>query len=363
MIKFASPKDQYLSYKREIDAAIKRVLDSGWYILGCEVSKFEKEFSSYIGSKDGIGVGSGTEALYLALIACGIRPGDEVITVSHTATATAAAIRLCGAVPVFVDIEPIFYTINPKLIESEITKKTKAIIPVHIYGQAADMEPIIALGKKHGLKIIEDCAQAHGAMYKGQKVGSFGDLSCFSFYPTKNLGAVGDGGMILTDDSILADKIKLLREYGWKERYISSFNGTNSRLDEIQAAVLRIKLNHLDKDNSRRKTIAQAYTLALKNSTIAPPCVRKDCNHVYHLYVISTDKRNNLASYLKNNGINTGVHYPVPVHCQPAYAKFKRSDLIQTENISNNILSLPMYPELNNENIKHITETIKKFKI
>jgi dTDP-4-amino-4,6-dideoxygalactose transaminase len=240
MILCGNPKAQYLARRDEIDAALKRVLESGWYILGEEVKAFEEEFASYIGVSYGVGVGSGTEAIHLALVACGIGQGDEVITVSHTATATVAAIELAGATPVFVDIEPDFYTMDPAKLDAAITSRTKAIIPVHIYGQPADMDPILEVAKKHNLRLIEDCAQAHGAIYRGKRVGSLGDVGCFSFYPTKNLGAIGDGGMLVTNNIELAQKARLLREYGWTERDVSQFAGWNTRLDEVQAAILRV---------------------------------------------------------------------------------------------------------------------------
>ena len=285
MIPCANPKAQYLSCRGEINSAISRVLDSGWYILGKEVELFEKEFADFIGVKFGVGVGSGTEALHLALAACGVGPGDEVITVSHTAVATAAAILLAGATPVFVDIEPEYFTIDPDCIKRVVTSNTKAILPVHIYGHPADMDAIMQIAKKYQLRVIEDCAQAHGAKYKGKRVGSIGDIGCFSFYPTKNLGAIGDGGMAVTNSPDLAGKIKLMREYGWKERYISSGEGWNSRLDEMQAAILRVKLKHLHEDNLRRTHIAGLYSKELDTCNIILPKQRKDSTHVYHLYM------------------------------------------------------------------------------
>lgn len=362
MILWSNPKTQYLSYKSEIDAAISRVLDSGWYILGNEVRSFEEEFASYIGVAHGIGVGSGTEAIHLALNACGITRGDEVITVSHTAVATVAAIGLAGATPVLVDIDSDLYTIDPVKIESAITSNTKAIIPVHIYGQAADMDPVMEIAKKYRLKVIEDCAQAHGAKYKGQCVGSIGDMGCFSFYPTKNLGAIGDGGMVVTNNSNLNKKAKLLREYGWKERYVSSSKGWNSRLDEIQASILRVKLKHLDKSNQKRRKVAGQYRKDLKDLPLELPKERRNCKHVYHLFVIKTNKRDTLQDYLKENDISTSIHYPVPIHRQPYYKdSFKSSFLEVTEQIAGEILSLPIYPEISLNEIKMVINTIKGF--
>jgi len=363
MISCSNPKAQYLSYKAEIDAAIARVLDNGWYILGNETRLFEAEFAGYIGSAHGIGVGSGTEALHLALAACDVGNGDEVITVSHTAVATVAAIELAGGTPVLVDIDPDFYTIDPEKIESAITSRTRVIIPVHIYGQPADMDPIMKIATKHGLRVIEDCAQAHGASYRGKRVGSIGDMGCFSFYPTKNLGALGDGGMVVTNDDKLAEKARLLREYGWAERYVSYYAGWNSRLDEIQAAILRVKLKYLDEANARRTNIADVYGRALDGFDVILPEKRNDCVHVFHLYVIRSKRRDELLTFLKEtNGIRALIHYPVPVHRQPAYKHLGRdAQLTETEKIACEIISLPMYPELSESDIVTIINTTKKF--
>ena len=275
MIFCSNPKSEYLTYKFEIDEAVNRVLHSGWYILGKEVETFEVEFAKYIGVKFAIGVGSGTEAIHLALSACGIKKGDEVITVSHTAVATISAIEMTGATPVFVDIESDYFTIDPNKIKAAITPNTKAIIPVHMYGQPADMDPIVETAKENSLWVIEDCAQAHGAEYKGQKVGSIGHLGCFSFYPTKNLGGVGDGGAIITNSKKLEEKIRLLHQYGWEEKFISKISGWNSRLDEIQAAVLSVKLKHLDDNNRIRREIAAHYSKKLKIKGVSLPKTRK----------------------------------------------------------------------------------------
>ncbi len=362
MIFCSNPKAQYISHKKEIDAAISRVLNSGWYILGDEVEKFEKEFASYIGVSHGIGTGSGTEALHASLVACGIGSGDEVITVSHTAVATAAAIVLSGASPRFVDIEPQFYTVDPEKIEMAITPRTKAIIPVHIYGQPADMEPIMELAKEHDLWVIEDCAQAHGAMYKGKRAGSLGDIGCFSFYPTKNLGAIGDGGMVVTNDKKLAKKVSLLREYGWVERYVSHFAGWNTRLDEIQAAILRVKLKYLDEDNLKRKQLADNYNSNFSNTSLILPNIRDEATHIYHLYVIQSKRRDELLSFLKEKNIGASIHYPVPIHLQPAYSHIGgRGILPETEKTAKDILSLPIYPELKASDISLITNAIKDF--
>jgi len=364
MILTSNPLLQYHSHKKEIDDAIANVLTSGSYILGKGVNSFEKEFADYIGVKYAIGAGSGTEALHLALKACGIGHGDEVITVSHTAVATISAIILSGASPIFVDIELDYFTIDESKIESLISSKTKAFLPVHLYGQPANIDEIISIAKKHGLYVIEDCAQAHGAEINGKKVGSFGDISCFSFYPTKNLGALGDGGAVLTNNEQLASKTKLLREYGWAEKYISSVNGWNSRLDELQAAILGIKLKHLDKDNDLRIEIANRYLLEINNQIITNPLIRNGNKHVFHLFVIRTDKRDQLQKHLKENDINTAIHYPVPIHLQKAYLKkYKGCDDLQiTELIAGEILSLPISPELQKNEIDKIIATCNTFK-
>ncbi len=362
MILCSNPKKQYLSYKSEIDAAISRVLDSGRYILGNEVRSFEEEFASYIGTAHGISVGSGTEALHLTLVACGIGRGDEVITVSHTAVATVAAIELAGATPVLVDIDPEFYTIDPEKIEAAITSHTKVLIPVHIYGQPADMDPIMEVAERYNLKVIEDCAQAHGAKYKGRSVGSIGDVGCFSFYPTKNLGAMGDGGIVVTDDKELAEKARLLREYGWAERYVSHFAGWNTRLDEIQAAILRVKLEHLDEDNSKRVHLAEIYYRELRTANLILPKLRENCTPVYHLYVVRSPKRDELLTFLKEKSIGASIHYPVPVHLQPVYRSLHGCDkLPETEKITKEIISLPIYPELSELDIQTTIKTIRDF--
>ena len=361
MILCSNPKAQYLSYKSEIDATIPRVLDKGLYILGEEVRAFEEEFANYIGASYGVGVGSGTEAIHLALVACRIGPGDEVITVSHTATATVAAIELAGATPVFVDIEPDFYTIDPAKLGAAITSCTKAIIPVHIYGQPADMDPILEVAEKHNLRIIEDSAQAHGAIYRGKRVGSLGDVGCFSFYPTKNLGAIGDGGMVVTNNMELAQKARLLREYGWTERFVSQVRGWNTRLDEVQAAILRVKLKYLDDDNAARRRVANLYTEGLAGSGLILPSAPEKVRHVYHLYVVRSERRDDLLSYLRSLDISASIHYPVPVHLQPAYSNLSDRTLPETERAAGEVLSLPMYPELTNTEIGFIISSIKEF--
>ena len=358
----ANPKAQYLSYRDEINSAVQRVLESGWYVLGEEVVRFEKEFAKFNNVHHAIGVGSGTEAINIALRALNIGQGDEVITTAHTAVATASAIYLAGAKPIFVDIEPDFFTIDPDLVESAITLKTKAIIPVHIYGQSCNMDAIMEIANKNNLKVIEDCAQAHGAEYNGKRLGSIGDVGCFSFYPTKNLGAIGDGGALVTNNNKLAEKIRLLREYGWKERYISSEEGLNSRLDELQAAILNIKLNYLDEDNYKRNKLAKIYFDSLKVLPLELPKTRSNSSHVFHLFVIRSEQRNKLKDFLQKNRVHTTVQYPVPIHKQEYFQKMcGHKSLPFTEQISRNILSLPMFPELSDNDIHFTIDSIKQY--
>ena len=363
MILCSNPRAQNMAHKTEIDSAVLSVLGKGWYVLAEEVKAFEAEFASYIGVANGIGVGSGTEALHLALVACGIGTGDEVITVSYTAVATVAAIQLVGATPVLVDIEPDYYTLDPKQLKQAITPRTKAIIPVHLYGQPTDLDPILELAGKYGMRVIEDCAQAHGATYKGKRVGSYGDMACFSFYPTKNLGALGDGGMVVTDQLELAQRVRLLREYGWAERYISHIHGWNSRLDELQAAILRVKLRYLDQDNLSRARIAEMYQTGLSGCRLILPSVREETTHVYHLYVVRASRRDELQQHLKDGGVATLIHYPMPVHMQPAYRGHLAGpdNLLQAELAAQEILSFPMYPELEEAEVQKVIDIVRAF--
>lgn len=356
----SNPKDNYLAHKEEIDAAITRVLESGRYILGREVTAFENEFGASIGVRFSVGVGSGTEALHLALRACGIKSGDEVVTVSHTAVATVAAIELCGATPVLVDINPDTYTIDADQIESVLTEHTRAIVPVHLYGHPARMEKIMSIAHRHNLWVIEDCAQAHGAVYQGRKAGAWGNIATFSFYPTKNLGALGDGGMVVTDSPELAEQVRLLREYGWKHRYVSEFPGLNSRLDEIQAAILRVKLRHLDAENRKRQALAGIYSDVLSATSLVLPECHPEAVHVYHQYVVRSERRDSLMKWLGTRGIGTLIHYPVPVHRQPAYERRLRcaTTMVNTDKAAGEVLSLPIYPELTPERVGHVAEAI-----
>lgn len=358
----ANPRAQYISHQSEIDAAIAAVLDGNRYILGPQTQAFEQEFAAYLGVSHAVGVGSGTEALHVAIRACGLGPGDEVITVSHTAVATVSAIELAGATPVLVDIDPATYTIDPQSIERAITPRTRAIIPVHLYGGTAHLQPLIDLARKYQLKLIEDCAQAHGARYAEQVVGSYGDVACFSFYPTKNLGAIGDGGLVATNDPAIAENLKLLRQYGWRERYVSEVTGWNTRLDELQAAILRVKLRHLDEDNEKRRSLASIYDELLAGA-VTIPVERAGTRHVYHLYVIRHPRRDALMSHLRERGIGTAIHYPVPIHLQPAYRGRlgEAGSLPETERAAREIVSLPMYPELSEGEVRAVAEAVREF--
>ena len=363
MILCANPLEQYRSRKEEIDAAIRSVLEGGQYILGRKVEEFEESFARYLDVSDCIGVGSGTEALHLALRACGVGPGDEVITVSHTAVATVAAIALTGAQPVFVDIEDEYLTLDPDRLESALSERTKAIVPVHLYGHPVDLGPVLQVAERHGLTVVEDCAQAHGARCGGRKVGGCGHVGCFSFYPTKNLGALGDGGAVVTGDGDLAGRVRSLREYGWSKGRLSDTEGWNSRLDEIQAAVLEVKLRYLEDDNLARARIAQRYRKGLQDLDLRLPEVRRDSTHVYHLYVVRCERRNDLEAFMKGHGIGVLVHYPVPVHLQPAYRRCRVAGggLPGTERAASEVLSLPIYPGLDDDSLESVIETIRSF--
>jgi dTDP-4-amino-4,6-dideoxygalactose transaminase len=355
----------YRARRAEIDAAVRRVLESGWYILGREVEAFEREFAAYLGTEHAIGVATGTDGLHLALRACKIGPGDAVATVSHTAVATVAAIELAGAMPVLVDIDPVSYTMDPQSLEDalqvcsrnhRLAGRVKAVIPVHLYGRPADMSAILAIASKQGLRVIEDCSQSHGAALGGRMTGSHGDLGVFSFYPTKNLGALGDGGMVSTGDAALADRLRLLREYGWRQRNHSELPGMNSRLDEIQAAVLRVRLRSLDADNAARRALAVLYDDAFTDSPLVPPQHHALVPSVYHQYVIRSRERDGLRVGLRESGVHTLIHYPEAVHQQPAY--YGRLPVVvplaHTENAVRQILSLPMYPELESESVQQV---------
>lgn len=361
MIYCANPKLLDEKVSDEVLLSIQQVLESGEYILGKQVSTFERDFSAYISQNFGVGVNSGTDALILSLRALNIGPGDEVITVAHTALATVSAIIACGATPVLVDVDPLYFTINPIDMEQAVTKRTKAVIPVHIYGQAADMALILDIAKETGIHVIEDCAQATGAEYNGCKVGSMGTSGCFSFYPTKNLGGIGDGGMVVTNDVDFASNVKSLRQYGWDDQRDARSLGLNSRLDELQAAILNIKLKYIERDNQQRIKLANLYDYNLKGSGFKTPKVRPGSSHVYHLYVIQCQDRDAVMKKMNSKGVFPGIHYPNPIHFQSGYKKFCKipnAGLPVTELLSNTILSLPMYPGLDESKIKAISDCV-----
>ena len=358
----SAPRKQFQAQSVEINEAIAKVLNSESYILGTEVSSFENEFAAYVGTLYCVGVNSGTDALILSLRALGIKSGDEVLTPSHTAVATVAAIITCGATPVFVDVNPDSYTIDPQLAEAAITSKTRAIIAVHLYGHPCDMDALVELTERSGIYLIEDCAQAHGAKWRGRTVGTFGAVGCFSFYPTKNLGCIGDGGAIVSNDLQLAEKIRSLRQYGWDVGRNSIQQSGVSRLDEIQAAILRVKLKKLDDSNTRRRQIAGIYKTLLEGCAVTLPANATFAEHVFHLYVVQIDARDQAVTSMNALQIYPGIHYPVPVHMQPAYRAFDTSrarGLKSTEILASRILSLPMYPELSESEIERIVEGVK----
>jgi dTDP-4-amino-4,6-dideoxygalactose transaminase len=361
MIHFVDLKTQYHAIKEEIDRAIGRVLESSQFILGEEVDAFEREFAAFCGAKYGIGVSSGTSALHLALVAAGIGPGDEVITVPFTFVATVAAIEYVGARPVLVDIDPRTYTIDAARLEDAVTSRTKAIVPVHLYGHPADMDPVLQIATARRLRVIEDAAQAHGARYNGRAVGSFGDLACFSFYPSKNLGAYGDGGLITTSDEALASELRLLRTWGERKKYEHLIPAFNARLDGLQAAILRVKLRYLDRWTELRRRHAARYTELLADSGVVVPVEAPHARHVYHLYTVCSPSRNALHARLLEAGISTGMHYPVPVHLQPAYAHlgYGRGAFPESERAAAEVLSLPMFPELTDEQIERVAAVVK----
>lgn len=357
----------YLELKAEIDQAVERVLTGGWYILGQETAAFEAEFAAFCDRPYCLGVASGTDAVLLALKAIGVGPGDEVITVAHTAVATVVAIELAGARPVLVDVDPLTMTLDPAGLATAITPRTKAIIPVHLYGHPADLAGIQAqiAAQAHKIYLVEDCAQAHGAGYGSRPVGSWGDVASFSFYPTKNLGAFGDGGAIVTADPQIAERLKMLRQYGWKQRYISDITGYNSRLDELQAAILRVKLSRLANRNRARRQLAAIYRQELADSGLGLPAEPANGYHVYHLFVVQSQQRDQLQAHLQANGVGTAIHYPVPIHLQPAYHHlgYPAGSLPITERLAQEILSLPMYPQLTPLDILDIADIIKNCKL
>ena len=364
----ADPGAAYRALKGPIDAAVARVLASGWYILGRECAAFEEAFARWQGAARAIGVANGTDAIALILRGLGIGPGDAVATVSHTAVATVAAIEMVGATPLLLDIDPDTYTMDPDELLSVLDHPPpglppiKAVIPVHIYGQACDLGPMLEACAARGIPRIEDCPQGHGATLDGRMLGTIGTAAAFSLYPTKNLGALGDGGVLATADADLAERIAAIRQYGWRERYISSMVGVNSRLDEVQAAILRVKLTALDAGNARRRAIAGAYDAALAGSSIAPPHRRPGAEHVFHQYVLRTEDRAAIQAQLKSHGIGTGIHYPVPVHLQSAYkdrTPLGPAGCAETAKAAGEVLSLPMFPELTDAQVERICEALR----
>lgn len=362
-IPFLNFKPMHSEIEKEMTDKFTEVYNSYWYVLGKQVEEFEKEFAEYCKVKYCVGVGNGLESLTLILKAYEIGAGDEVIVPSNTYIATALAVSYVGAKPVFVEPCLNTYNINPELIEKSITKNTKAIMAVHLYGQAADMNPINEIAERYGLKVIEDSAQAHGTLYKGRKAGSLGDASGFSLYPGKNLGALGDAGVVTTNDKELADKIRILRNYGSDRKYHNLYKGVNSRLDELQAGLLCVKLKYLDKWNDDRKKIAKKYLDGIKNSKIVLPYIADYSKPNWHVFVIRTEKRNEFQKYLKENGIGTLIHYPIPMHLQPAYADlgFKKRDFPIAEKIADEVLSLPMWYGMEDEEIQYVIDKINQW--
>ncbi|MHA6692454.1 DegT/DnrJ/EryC1/StrS family aminotransferase [Devosia sp. A449] len=362
MIPFLDLKAQYASIQPQIESAVTKVLRSGHYVLGDDVAALEEEFAAYCGTTHAVAVNTGTSALHLALLAAGVKRGDEVITTPFTFIASAAAIRYIGARPVFVDIDPKTFTIDPDKIESAITPRTKAILPVHLYGQMAAMSDILDLATRHGLTVVEDACQAHGARYKGQRAGSMGVSGCFSFYPGKNLGACGEGGMVVTSNDEHARQIRMLRDWGQEKRYHHVVEGYNYRMDAIQGAILRVKLRQLESWTETRRARAQLYTKLLEGSCIAAPIEAEGNRHVWHIFAVRMRDRDNLRAQLLKEGIETGLHYPVPVHLQPAYADLghKRGDFVQAEAAADTVLSLPIYPELSERDVEFIADAVSQ---
>lgn len=362
-IPFVELQSQFRSIEREVRSAIDRVLERTWYVLGEECSAFESEFAAWLGGGFAVGVGSGTDAIHLALGAAGVGYGDEVITVANTCVPTIAGIGATGATPVLVDAHPVTLTLDPEKLAAALTAKTRAIVPVHLYGHPCDMEPIMTFAAAHGLTVVEDCAQAHGAQYKGQACGTIGHLAAFSFYPSKNLGAYGDGGAVVTKDASLATSVRQLRNYGEATRYTHTTVGINSRLDEIQAAVLRVKLAYLHEWNGARRALAERFDEALVGLPIALPPAAPWALSAYHLYPVRSTRRDGLQAFLREEGIHTLIHYPTPVHRQPAYQGlgYGVGDFPVAEAACDSVLSLPFYPELPAESVERIAMAIGEF--
>lgn len=362
-VPFVDLKQQYLSIKDEILAAVANVLESTQFVLGKEVAAFEEEFSSFSGARHGIAVNSGTSALHLALLAAGVGPGDEVITVPCTFVATVAAVVYTGAKPVFVDVDPVTYTMDPAQVEAAITSRTKAILPVHLYGNPVDMDPILEIARRHGLVVIEDAAQAHGAEYKGRRCGSLGDMGCFSFYPGKNLGAYGEGGLVTTNNPEFVRKIRMLRDWGAEKKYEHVLKGYNYRMEGVQGAILRVKLRYLEAWTEARRAHAAAYGALLAGSGLKLPTEVVGNRHVYHVYAVLTAQRQELMEALGAQGVQSGIHYPYPVHLLPAYAdlNYPAGSFPVSEGIATQELSLPMFPELTGAQIEAVGQAVMSF--
>ena len=362
MIPFLDLKAQYVSIKEELEGAVLEALASTQYVLGREVASFEEEFAAFCGTRTAIAVNSGTSALHVALLAAGVKPGDEVITAASTFVATVAAIDYVGARPVLVDVEPDTLNIDPDRIMARVSRKTSAIVPVHLHGHPSDMDPILDLAARHGLRVIEDAAQAHDSEYKGRRVGSIGDLGCFSFYPGKNLGGIGEGGMLVTDDAEYAAVARKLRDWGQSAKYHHDIRGFNYRMDGIQGAALRVKLRHLPEWTAARRRNAETYNALLADADVALPVEEPYARHVYHVYAIRTQNRDGLQALLQDRGIQTGIHYPIPVHMQKAYSElgFAEGDLPISEKAAKEQLSLPMFPELTEAQIEAVCTAIRQ---
>ncbi|HYG81450.1 MAG TPA: DegT/DnrJ/EryC1/StrS family aminotransferase [Pyrinomonadaceae bacterium] len=363
MVPFVDLQAQYRSIKAEVDGAVARVLESASFILGREVEAFEAAFAEYVGARFCVGVSNGTAAVQLAVTACGVGAGDEVIVPANTFFASAEAVSTAGATPVFVDADPVSYNLDVSKIEAAVTERTRAILPVHLYGQPADLDPVFEAAARHGLVVIEDAAQAHGARYKGRRVGALGRAGCFSFYPGKNLGAYGEGGAVVTNDAEVARRVRLLRDHGSERKYRHEIIGYNFRLEGIQGAVLKVKLRHLDRWNELRRAAAARYGELLSGSDLTLPRELPHAEHVYHLYVVQSGERAALQKALSEAGVQTGIHYPVPIHLQPAYAflNHRPGDFPEAERQAARVVSLPMFPELTEKQIMHVAETVRAF--
>jgi dTDP-4-amino-4,6-dideoxygalactose transaminase len=360
MIPFLDLKAQHRALREELLAAAARVIDGCQFVLGDEVAAFEEEFAAFCTAKHAVGVNTGTSALHLALLAAGVGPGDEVVTVSHTFVATVSAIRYAGATPVLVDVDPASFTMDPRLVERAITNRTRAILPVHLYGQPADMDPILEIGRRHDLLVIEDSCQAHGAEYRGRRTGSMGHMAAFSFYPGKNLGACGEGGALVTNDPELARRVRMLRDWGQDRRYHHALEGFNYRMDNVQGAFLRVKLRHLPAWTEARRAHAARYRALFEGSGVRFPAEMSYAKHAYHLYAVMTPRRDGLHAALHEKGIATGFHYPTPVHLQPCFAVlgYRRGDLPCSERAASEEISLPMYPELTEDQIREVAAAV-----